>query len=159
MEVLLPRGGLSPETVMDVLWHEARILFLGELKTKDQAKESLRDETTLAETLVSLQQAQKKAVASFGPKFVGSRAEVQVGRVLQRLQYITHVGNAAMKAAPDTAGYVWSAFRLAFMTFANNFETCQYISNAVDRVSDIVFTCQIYAKRQMKSVPALSRRS
>lgn len=79
---------------------------LGELKTKDQAKESLRDETTLAETIESLRQAQEKAVASFGPKFVGSGAEVQLGRVLQRLQCITHVGDAAMKAAPDTAGYV-----------------------------------------------------
>lgn len=47
-----------------------------------------------------------------------------------------------------------TAFGLAFVTFANDFETCQCVSNVVDRVSDTVFARQIYAKRQMKSVPA-----
>lgn len=142
-----------PNDGLALLWHKARQIFLSSLKARDANKEALRDEATLDDTLESLRQAQKKAAADYGAKFVGTPIEFKLGRVLQRLEYLLKMGDEAMCYAPETASYVWAAFRMVFSGFLKDFKTCTFLVNAVDIMSDIIFICNIYAKRQLKKLP------
>ncbi|RYP70657.1 hypothetical protein DL769_004903 [Monosporascus sp. CRB-8-3] len=149
--------GVDSENVLEVLWNQAREIFLRSLTSRDAKKEELRDDTaTLENTIKSLRQAQDKAATAYGAKFVGKPIEFKLGRVLQRLEVLVQMGDQAMRFAPETASYVWSAFRMLFAGFLKDFETCQLLADQIDTMSDIVFICEVYAKRQVKRVAAMT---
>ncbi|RYP08536.1 hypothetical protein DL764_001867 [Monosporascus ibericus] len=149
--------GVDSENVLEVLWNQAREIFLRSLKSRDAKKEEPRDDTaTLENTIKSLRQAQDKAAVAYGAKFVGKPIEFKLGRVLQRLEVLVQMGDQAMQFAPETASYVWSAFRILFAGFLKDFETCQLLADQIDAMSDIVFICDVYAKRQVKRVAAIT---
>ncbi|RYP25263.1 hypothetical protein DL765_000144 [Monosporascus sp. GIB2] len=149
--------GVDSENVLEFLWGQAREIFLRSLSSRDAKKEELRDDTaTLENTIKSLRQAQDKAAVAYGAKFVGKPIEFKLGRVLQRLEVLVQMGDQAMQFAPETASYVWSAFRILFAGFLKDFETCQLLADQIDTMSDIVFICEVYAKRQVKRVAAMA---
>ncbi|RYP47735.1 hypothetical protein DL768_006271 [Monosporascus sp. mg162] len=149
--------GVDSENVLQVLWNQAREIFLTSLTSRDAKKEELRDDTaTLENTIKSLRQAQDKAAVAYGAKFVGKPIEFKLGRVLQRLEVLVQMGDRAMQFAPETVSYVWSAFRILFAGFLKDFETCQLLADQIDTMSDIVFICEVYAKRQVKRVAVLT---
>ncbi|RYP18542.1 hypothetical protein DL767_009816 [Monosporascus sp. MG133] len=149
--------GVDSENVLEVLWNQAREIFLRSLTSRDAKKEELRDETaTLENTIKSLRQAQDKAAVAYGAKFVGKPIEFKLGRVLQRLEVLVQMGDRTMQFAPETASYVWSAFRILFAGFIKDFETCQLLADQIDTMSDVVFICEVYAKRQVKRVAAMT---
>ncbi|RYP72983.1 hypothetical protein DL770_007863 [Monosporascus sp. CRB-9-2] len=149
--------GVDSDNVLEVLWNQAREIFLRSLTSRDAKKEELRDDTaTLENTIKSLRQAQDKAAVAYGAKFVGKPIEFKLGRVLQRLEVLVQMGDRAMQFAPETVSYVWSAFRILFAGFLKDFETCQLLADQIDTMSDIVFICEVYAKRQVKRVAAMT---
>ncbi len=152
-------GVVGPEDPLAFLWRQAREIFLNSLGARQADKEKIRDHTTLDELMKSLRLAHAKAATSYGPKFVGKPIEFKLGRVLQRLDYLLRIGDEAMRFAPESASYVWSAFRLIFAGFVKDFETCQFLADTIDTVSNIIFVCGIYARRQLKKLSAFTKQT
>jgi len=145
---------------MEFLWQEARVQFLGQLSGRQQAQEEARREhTTLEDTVKSLSQAKDKADQAYGTKFHGKPVEVKLSRVLHRLDIILSIGDDAMKFAPAGASYVWATFRLVASGIAQDFETCQFLVDAVDQISEILLLCEVYAKRQLRQLRNLTHDS
>jgi hypothetical protein len=46
---------------------------------------------------------------------------------------------------------------MANQGFLKDFDTCQFMTDAVDQISDIIFICEIYGKRQVKQLPGFSQ--
>lgn len=143
----------AEQTSLSKLWHEARVLFETSLSARESRKEALRDEATLEDTIKSLKQAQDKASTAYGAKFAGALIEFKLGRVLQRLEYLVKIGDEAMCYSPETVSYTWSAFHMIFAGLLKDFETCRSLVNSVDTISDVIFVCEIYVKRQMQKLP------
>jgi hypothetical protein len=150
---------VRPEKSLDFLWQEARTIFLTNMTVPQAKKEALRDDTTLDETFRSLKQAQEKATKAFGPKFVGSKVEFKLGQVLQRLEFLLHIGDEAMKFAPESASYVWAAFRILATGIFKDFDACRFVVDSIDQVSEVIFVCDIYARRQLQRIPIFTQQT
>ena len=99
----------------DLLWKEARDIFYKDLGQAKRAK--IDDTTRLEDTIISLKLAQNKASNEYGTHTlrVGSKdINIQVGRMMNRLELMLQVGDAAIKFGPETVSLVWSAFRMVF---------------------------------------------
>ncbi|KAK4033823.1 hypothetical protein C8A01DRAFT_49666 [Parachaetomium inaequale] len=150
---------MAPRSI-DFLWKEARTQFLDQLPTRQrQHEEALLDDTTLEDTLQTLSAAKDKAEKAYGTKFKGKPVEIKLSRALNRLEFILRFGDAAMKFAPETVSCVWAAFRLVASGVSQDFDSCQFLVDAVDQMSDILLVCEVYAKRQLFQLPDLSGES
>jgi hypothetical protein len=138
---------------IDFLWGEARIQFLDQLPAgQRQHEETLIYDTTLDDTVKTLSTAKIKAENAYGTKFKGKPVEIKLNRVMHRLEFILRFGDAAMKFAPESASCVWAAFRLLASAVSQDFDSCQFLVDAIDQMSDILFVCEVYAKRQLPHI-------
>lgn len=100
---------------VDVFWEEARDIFYHDLSRTKSPK--VNDTTRLEETIRTLKLTQSKTSNEYGTHIlhVGSKdIEINVGRVMKRLELILQVGDAATRFGPETVSLVWSAFRMVF---------------------------------------------
>jgi hypothetical protein len=116
--VVSPR---DPSPDVSFLWQEARGIFLQQLDPKERKKESFKDDATLDDTLKSLKLAQDKAASQYGTHLAGKPIEFKLGRVMKRLELLLQMGDEAMRFAPESASYVWSAFRIIFTVWGLDF--------------------------------------
>lgn len=148
---------LPPTAGLDFLWREARAQFLDQLPSRHrQHEEALVEDTTLDDTVKTLSAAKTKAENAYGTKFKGKPVEIKLNRVLHRLEFILRFGDAAVKFAPESASCVWAAFRLLASAVSQDFDSCQFLIDAIDQISDIILVCEVYAKRQLYNLTNLT---
>ncbi|AEO66577.1 uncharacterized protein THITE_110529 [Thermothielavioides terrestris NRRL 8126] len=153
-------GPESSRVSLESLWREGRAQFLDQLGPRQrQREESLHDETTLEATVTSLLEAKAKAEKAYGTRFKGDEAEWRLSRAIHHLGMILRVGDSAMSLAPETASYVWAAFRLLASVISYDFQLCHSVVNAIEQMSFTLFVCQSYAKRQLRRLPDLTGES
>ncbi|KAI9733140.1 MAG: hypothetical protein M1834_003687 [Cirrosporium novae-zelandiae] len=134
-----------------LLWEEGRKIFY-ETLSKDIST-TLRDETTLSDTIEDLRYAQEKASKEYGTHTVqagNSTISFQLDRIMKRLDLMLEIGDDTMDCAPDTVSLAWSAFRMIFKVFLCDSETCSFLTGAVDKITDVMFVCEAYARRYLK---------
>ena len=142
---------MSGEAGIDRLWEEAQLIFYNDIG-EDKA-EKLRDTTTLQDTIKNLKTSQTRVSKEYGThsiKMHGKSMEFNIGKIMQRLELLLQVGDTAMNFAPEALSLVWAAFRMIFTGFLIDQETCQLLIDSVNQVSDIIFFCEIYARRHLK---------
>ncbi|KAK4103408.1 hypothetical protein N658DRAFT_505110 [Parathielavia hyrcaniae] len=140
---------------MDAFWRQAREQFLSQLSDRQRAQEEARREyTTLEDTVKSLSEAKSRAESAYGTKFQGKLVEFKLSRVLYRLDVLLRVGDYAIKFAPAAASPVWAAIRLIAWSITQDFETCQFLVDTVDQISEIVLLSEVYVKRQLRQLQA-----
>ena len=138
-----------PTNVSGPLWEEAKRLFYNDIR--DTKGERLKDNTTLAETVEHLRSASKKASKEYGEHTIGKGITIKLGRIKKRLEVFMQVGDAYMSSAPETVSLVWMAFRMIFTGFLNDAATCEFLTDAVDQISDILFICNVFEVRYTKT--------
>jgi hypothetical protein len=146
---------------VEALWEEAQRLLREDLGT-----EKITDSTTLQETIRTLRDVQTQSSKQYSS---GDRVNFKLSRILKRLNLLLNFGDAAMKSAPETVSVVWSAFRMLIRVchprlrssrmiarlivsqgITDDAAICEFVTNAVDKISDIMFTCDIYSRRYLK---------
>jgi hypothetical protein len=142
----------DPESKADTsfLWEQAKAIFYDGLGEKKASK--IRDSTTLQETIENLQKSKAKASKQYDNHTFaigGNSVDFKLGNIMKRLELLLQVGDTAMHYAPESVSIVWAAFRMIFTGFLKDAETCELLADAVDQVSDIMFTCAVYAQRYL----------
>jgi hypothetical protein len=139
----------QPTNISGPLWEEAKRLFYNDIG--DTKGEKLKDSTTLADTVESLRNASKKATKEYGEHTIRKGITFKLGRIMKRLEVFMQVGDAYMSLAPETVSLVWMAFRMIFTGFLKDAATCEFLTDAVDQISDILFICNIFEIRYSKT--------
>lgn len=135
------------------LWEEAKRIFYDEVgKTQG---EKIKDATSLAETMESLRNASSKASREYGEHSIRKDKKpiitIKLGRIMQRLEIFMQMGDAYMSYAPETVSLVWMSFRMIFTGFLKDAATCEFLTDAVDQITDIMFVCNVFEKRYLKT--------
>ncbi|ATZ57220.1 hypothetical protein BCIN_14g03780 [Botrytis cinerea B05.10] len=140
----------SPDSKVstDSLWKEAKDLFYGDLGIP---AEDIRDDTATIENTISvLKITREKVDKEYGNHELFLGVNLKLGSILKRLELISQVGDAAVKFAPETISLAWAGFRFIFMGFVEDHKACEFLVDAVDSMSTVILTCQIYAQRFLK---------
>lgn len=97
------------------LWEKAKDLFYSQMGGAIAGK--LRDTSTLEDTMRALNTAQAKLSKEYGSHdahIAGRTIEINLSRIMERLELLMQIGDQSMKFAPETVSLVWSAFRMIF---------------------------------------------
>jgi len=142
---------MEQPTISGPLWEEGKRLFYEELGDKKTKK--LNDNTSLNDALESLRIASTKASNEYGEHSIRKDKKpiitIQLSRIMQRLEILAKMGDTYMECAPETVSLVWMSFRMIFTGFLSDAETCSFLTDAVDQISDIIFICNILEKRYL----------
>ena len=106
------KGG---DSTPDRFWEEARELFYQDLSQNKRVE--VDDTTRLEDTIKTLKLAQNKVSREYRTHtmhFGSKNINLQVGRIMKRLELILQIGDAATEFGPQTVSLVWSAFRMVF---------------------------------------------
>ena len=104
-------------TTVEALWERGLGIFYDDM---DFSKEKITDHTTLEDTKRTLEIVQTDASKQYGShefKVGQKHIKIRLSRIMKRLDLLSNLGDAAMKAAPETVSVVWSAFRMLFKVF------------------------------------------
>ena len=98
------------------LWEEAKTMFYKEVGEAQIAK--LNNGTSLRDTVEGLNLAHNKVSKECGTHTVNvgkTKIDVELGRIMTRLELMLQIGNTAMEFGPGTVSLVWSPFRMIFI--------------------------------------------
>jgi len=87
---------------VEALWEDGLKLFYDDM---DFSREKITDSTTLEDTKRMLKTVQTDASKQYGSHdfTVGQKhIEIRLSRIMKRLELLSNLGDAAMKAAPET---------------------------------------------------------
>lgn len=122
----------------DPLWEEAREIFNQGFGRSKRPK--VDDTTRLEDTIKTLKLVQSKVSNEYGTHTLhkGSKEiEINVGRIMRRLELILQVGDAAMEFGPETVSLVWSAFRMVFTVCLS---VCYFHRGLADHIHHLGFS-------------------
>ncbi|KAF4544367.1 Ankyrin domain protein [Lasiodiplodia theobromae] len=140
------------------LWEEAKQQLrrdLGEEEWKTFTMQSGQGgNITISKTMQSLKAARDQATAKYATHKVMTSGgtelfQYNIGRILTRLDMMCQMVDSTMSYAPEMASVVWTGFRMIFSCFLIHKEACEFLSNAVDRISYAMFICEVCAKRYL----------
>ena len=122
----------------DSLWGEARDIFNhGFCRSK---RPKVDDTTRLEDTIKTLKLAKSKVPNEYGTHTLhkGSKEiEINVGRIMRRLELILQDGDVAMNFGPETVSLVWSAVRMVFTVLPS---LCHFHRGLADHIHHLGFS-------------------
>lgn len=137
------------------LWEEAKRLFYDDVG--DAKGDHMKDSTTLKDTVDSLNIARNKVAREYGDHSLRLGKDkkpivtIKLGRIMKRLEVFMAIGDAYIGCAPETVSLVWMSFRMIFTGFLKDSASCEFFTDAVDQITDIMFICNVFEKRYLKT--------
>ncbi|KAK7609428.1 hypothetical protein JOL62DRAFT_173792 [Phyllosticta paracitricarpa] len=145
------------------LWAQARKLLQEELDEEDwHLFNSRLDPDSPKEVVESLGKQQNQARHEYSDHVLKIKDkkifDFNVGRIMKRFSILCQMVDSTMTFAPESASIVWTTFRLLTRFLLEDQELCEFLSGALDRISDAIFVGDILAHRYFKATSKIGRK-
>ncbi|KAK7524588.1 hypothetical protein IWZ03DRAFT_411347 [Phyllosticta citriasiana] len=145
------------------LWAQARKLLQEELDEEDwHLFNSRLDPDSPEDVVESLGKQQNQARNEYSDHVLKIKDkkifDFNVGRIMKRFSILCQMVDSTMTFAPESASIVWTTFRLLTRFLLEDQELCEFLSGALDRISDAIFVGDILAHRYFKATSKIGRK-